>query len=212
MIKFSGTVMICLMCVSSVRSLEYEGLLFPAQHIIISTLASGVVIYLQVKEGQYVEKGTVLLIQDPRKDSLQLILAERECEKSKIQKSTEIESAVNYASKKLSYEDRFIKAPINGTIVRITAKEHEYYSAGTTVIEIADLSNLITEINVSQNKIEKVKKGSTVIIVTKGNQEIRGQFYAYNPLAEPGVELLLVKIIMENKYSWCPGTYVKVTF
>ncbi len=202
-----------LLCIPTIiLSLEYEGLLFPAQHIVISTLSSGVVVTLPYKEGQYVKKGTILMIQDAKKDSLQMVLAERDREKSRIQKSNEIESDVAFSLKKITYDDHFIRAPINGTIIKVIAKKHEYYSAGTKVIEIADLSNLITEINVSQTKLKKVKGKGTKITVLKGNQEIKGRFYAYNPLAEPGVELVLVKIVMKNKFKWFPGTYVKVKF
>ncbi len=206
-------VFLCIVCLYTIGlTFEYEGLLFPAKHIVLSTLKSGVIIKLPFKDGQYVKKGTILLVQDPREDSLALILAEREKEKSTIQKIGEIEKNVALNLKIISYDNHFIRAPINGTIVKIMAKEHEYHSAGTKVIEIADLSDLLTEINVSKGKLNRVRKKGISIILSKGNQTTKGHFYAYNPLAEPGVELIMVKIIMKNKFNWFPGTYVKVRF
>lgn len=193
-------------------TLEYEGILFPSQHIVLSTLKSGIVITLPFKEGQYVKKGTVLLIQDPRQDSLQMILADREMEKSKIQKSNEVEKEVAFTLKEISYTNHFLRAPISGTIIKVLAKKHEYYSAGTKVIEIANLSKLITEISISPAKLSQVKKKGTTITVMKGNETTKGTFYAHNPLAEPGVELILVKLIMKNTHKWFAGTSVTVKF
>jgi biotin carboxyl carrier protein len=205
--------LITLLCMPIlILALEYEGILFPSEHVVLSTLSTGVVITLGIKEGQFVKQGTILLVQDPMKDSLGLILSVREKEKSRIQKTNEIESDVSYELKSLSYEDHFIRAPFSGTIVKIIAKKYEYYSTGTKVIEIADLSNLITEIAMVPAKLEKLKQKNIAITVFRGNEKSMGQFYAFNPLAEPGVEQILVKILIKNTHRWFPGASVKVVF
>ena len=191
---------------------ECEGILLPSRHVVLSTLAGGVVISLPYREGQYVKEGTVLLAMDPTKDSLQLILAQRSLEKSRIRKRGVVESEVDLRLRQIALGELTIKAPFSGTIAKIDAKEHEYYSAGTKVIELVDLSALMTEIHVSSAEVETLKKRKNGITVFKGNNEVPGRYYAHNPLGEPGVGLFLVKIGFTNSRSWDPGTYVKVRF
>ena len=147
-----------------------------------------------------------------KKDSLNLVLANRALEISKIKKTDLIEKKIAMELKKIGYEEKFIRAPFNGTIVEVNAKQHEYYSAGTKVIEFANLSQLTTEIHVSKKDLIRVLKNKPEITVSREGRSIRAVVDSHNPIAQPGVEVFLVKLKFTNKYGWSPGTVLKVHF
>jgi len=194
-----------------VHSAEYEGLLMPAEQVTLSVLSSGVATRLPFKMGSAVNKGDVLIALDPAKDSLNLVLAERELERSGIEKSGEVEKEIALQLKKIAYKEKFVTAPFTGTVVNVMAKNHEYYSAGAKVIEIADLSSLVTEIHITSDELTRLKKSSD-LVVFKGEEKVHATLDSYNPIAEPGLEIFLIKIRFKNRHQWAPGTSVKVKF
>jgi multidrug resistance efflux pump len=191
---------------------DYEGMIFPVRDVVLSTRASGLVTSIPYHEGQFVKTGTVLLIMDSRRDSLQYILAERDLEKSRIQKTNEIESEIQLQLRRMALEDLTITAPFSGIIAKIEAKEFEYIGAGSKAIQLVDISQCITEIHVDPVELERIRKPKTVITVLDGNETVIGAFLGYNPLLEPGVRLFLVKIKFPNKHNWSPGASVAVRF
>jgi multidrug efflux pump subunit AcrA (membrane-fusion protein) len=198
--------------VGSAAAVEYEGLLFPITQVVLSTLSSGVVTVLPCREGQKVASGKVLLAMDARKDSLNLILAQRKLERSQIEKTNEVETAVDVQLKEIACAEKNVTAPFGATILRVMAKPGEYYTAGSKVIELADLSRLITEIHVTADDLRRLQNVKTPVTVERASQQCKGDVHSFNPLAEPGVELFLVKISFQNKYNWAAGTSAKVRF
>lgn len=191
---------------------EYEGLLFPSRQVMLSTQGSGIVKNLPFKPGQRVTEGTVILSLDSKKDSLNLVLSQRKLERSKIEKSGEVENRINYELAQIAYEEKTIKAPFSGTITDILTKKYEHYSAGSKAVELCDLSVLKTEIHVTSEDIIRLKHGKPKIFVNRMGKKVFGEMISFNPIAEPGIELFLVEIRLKNKYSWPPGTGVKVVF
>jgi multidrug resistance efflux pump len=208
--KTSSLLVLTFLSITS--AIEYDGILFPSKQIILSNLNSGVVISLPFHEGSIVKSNSVLCIFDSKKDSLALLLSQRDKEKSSIQNANVLESDVQYELKRITYEQNFIRAPFNGTIVSISAKEYEFYSAGKQLIEIADFSHLITEISVDPKFIEKIRHNKIKIDVFKGNEVISGKYYSHTPVADPGFSHVRLKIIFTNAYHWVSGTSVKVRF
>jgi multidrug efflux pump subunit AcrA (membrane-fusion protein) len=191
---------------------DYDGIIFPVRDVLLSTRAGGVVVAIPFHEGEAVDAGAVLLAMDNRKDSLQNILAQRDLEKSRIQKTNEVESEVQVALRRITLEELTIRAPFAGIIAKIEAKEFEYYPPGSKAIKLVDIANLITEIYVDRAQLDRVRKLKSGITVFVGNQTTNGTFAGYNPQAEPGVGLFQVKIRFANKFNWFPGTSVSVSF
>ncbi len=207
----------CVLCLLKVWGaepplLKFEGILFPAQQITLSLLSSGVINYLPYHEGDYVQEGTTLLSLDAQRDSLNLILSQRSYEKSQIQGVEETEKFIAHRLKKIAYEEKFIKAPFSGTIVKILGKKFEFYSSGTQMIDLVDLTQLYTEIHVHPKNLKDLIQSNTKITVTRHHQKVEGQIIGYSPMAQPGLELHMVKVHFTNKYKWSPGTNVTVSY
>ncbi len=72
-------------------------------------------------------------------------------------------SQLNSVSNKLS--DLVITAPINGTIVDVTKEKNEIITAGMILIKLADLGNLVFEIQVDQEDFGFLQVGQPVKVV-----------------------------------------------
>lgn len=212
-IVFAATAAVVLVssAIAQEGRMEYDGVLFPSRQVVLSTLATGVAVSIPYREGQTIARGKVLFAQDMRKDSLNLALARRKMERSEIEKTNEVENEIAVSLQEIACREKTIVAPFTGTIIRLMAKENEYYPAGSKVIEFADLSSLTTEIHVPDGDLQKILSRKAVILVRKGADSVNASYHAHNPLAEPGVELYLVKVVLPNKFRWAAGNQVKIT-
>lgn len=62
----------------------------------------------------------------------------------------------------LNYQNSYIKAPINGKVVRITEKVGENLSVGQTVLTLCDLDKTWVVANINEGKIGRIKPGQAV--------------------------------------------------
>lgn len=76
--------------------------------------------------------------------------------------SKEAEAEVALAEANLALENAELTAPFAGTITRVEYEEGELYAPNTEFIEIADLTKLQIEVDVSETDIVDVKVGQTV--------------------------------------------------
>jgi multidrug efflux system membrane fusion protein len=195
--------------VAAADTTSYDGMLFASSQVVLSTLSGGVVTELPYREGQKVAAGRVVLRLDGEKDSLSLELARRKLERSQIEKTGEVESAIEVQMREIALREKSVTAPFSGVIVKVMAKQHEYVGPGYKAVEIADLSRLVTEIHVTAADLKKIVSGKASIAVERGGERVKAEYLSHGPLAEPGVELFLVKLVFVNKYAWAPGTSVK---
>ncbi len=71
----------------------------------------------------------------------------------------------SYQSTLGSLDKTVIKTPINATVIDITKNEGEVIGAGSTLVKVADLANLIFEVNVDQEDFGQVLLGQKTEIV-----------------------------------------------
>lgn len=64
-----------------------------------------------------------------------------------------------------NYEAAIIKAPVDGTIVKINAQAGEVVNAGQSVLTLIDLEKVWIKANIDESKIRRVAIGQTVQVI-----------------------------------------------
>jgi len=67
-----------------------------------------------------------------------------------------------YNKAKLNYDHTVIKAPVNGTVLRVAAQAGETVSTGQTILTIADLKSTWIAANIEEKKLERIRIGQKV--------------------------------------------------
>jgi len=137
-----------------ISAINSENLSFPAN-------SSGKkIIAINVDEGDYVEKGDILIELDKREAKLNLMQKENALENAKISgSSNEIEEAkLNLEIAKDQIENLSLKAPFTGLITDVFIEEGNYYENGKAVT-IKDTNRLKAEINIEESNFQAVSIG-----------------------------------------------------
>jgi len=70
-----------------------------------------------------------------------------------------------------------LRAPIDGTVIKVYSKEHEIASPSSAVAIMADMKNLYVSTNIEETDIDRIKPGELVDITldAAGDQVIQGK-------------------------------------
>ncbi len=162
--------------------LRYAGRLEAERFVNIAPSIPARINSIKVKEGDWVEKGDILIEMD--NTNLAQIRAQFEnleknylrmkqlLEKEAIDRSTfdEVESA--YLATKANYENvkenTIITAPFAGVVTFISQKEGEQFNAmaSPALIRIADLSEMKVKLSIPDTQINLIKQGDSAIITS----------------------------------------------
>lgn len=96
-------------------------------------------------------------------------------------------------------EMRYIRSPINGTVMKIERRPGQRAAAGDVVVTVADLSNVEAEVPLSGHILGRLKEGDSIPIRLAGGEFTRlAQVVAVNPLAGAKNGEKMVKIAFAN--------------
>lgn len=157
----------------------------------LTTLSSGRINKIFVKENQFVKKGSLLLKLDSTEQSAKDYKRMVELSKKGFATSQQLELA------REQWKNTFISAPFSGTIVKKFVEVGETLIGGTPAFLIADLDDLIVETNIDETDIGNVKIGeeAEVILDAYKNTKVQGtvQFIARSSLElkEKGITYLV---------------------
>jgi multidrug efflux pump subunit AcrA (membrane-fusion protein) len=125
------------------------------------------------------------------------------------------EAAVTAAQAALA--DLEVKAPFDGTIVKVNLNNGEWVIPGQAILKLADLANLQVETtDLSERDIPQIKLGQAVTVFIKAlNQDITGHVSEISPLADTlGGDVVYQTTIEldEHPDGLRPGMSVEVQF
>lgn len=184
----SGAAAVKVVSVSK-KSLDQDfssnGNFVPNQDLKFLAETSGVVTGIRVKEGDRVSKGQLLATIDQKYLSIDMQTAEDALQKIKVDQqryessfktggvtqaqlddiNLQVRNAENrVAQAKTKIGDSHIKAPISGIINKRYIEVGAYLSAGTTLFDIVDVSQLKLNVSVNESQVVQLQVGSKVDI------------------------------------------------
>jgi len=105
-----------------------------------------------------------------------------------------------------------VTSPINGVVIRKTAKVAEMAIPGYPVLVLANLSSLRAKAFVKEGDIKKLHKNQKVsVYVSAINKTIPAIISAIIPSADPATHSYLVKFKLLNTKGLLPGMYAQIS-
>lgn len=182
-----------------------------ADETVVSARVTGAITSLPVREGEAVERGTVLVRIDDRTVQLQ------------IRQAPDAASRMVY---ELQAQDYVLRAPVGGVVTRVPAHEGEMAFPGQPLIAVSDLSRLDLTLYVRLADLDRVQVGQELRVTpdTDPGRVFRGVVTSVNQEAEftprnvqtrdDRLNLVFgVRATVDNTDGWLkPGMPVDATF
>ena len=132
----------------SIYFFSTENAKITADTVVLTPEVTGRIKELNVKEGDYVKTGQILIKQD-----LSMLVTSS---------SINPQALASTADSIISKAD--VKAPIDGKVVKLNVVKGQVISPGMEIATIADISHIYVQANIEETEINKIKAGQKVDI------------------------------------------------
>ncbi len=214
------------------NSIEVNGTVVPDEFVELHPEISGVLTYLNVKEGSFVNKGTVIarinnadLMSQLGKLKVQLALAKTT--EQRYRKLLDISginradydvalNAVNNLQADINVQEvligkSIVKAPFSGLVGLRQISPGAFVSNSTVLATIQKIDKLKIDFTLPEEYADKIKKGGYVTVKTDNDSTHRQRalIIATEPQANTSTRNMMVRSLLENGTA-NPGSFVKV--
>jgi membrane fusion protein (multidrug efflux system) len=201
--------------------LELQAAVQTKENIVVNAEFSGVLMQINVNEGQKVTKGQYLgkiddggLTQQLAQLEIQAVLAKTTFDRQKNLWLQKIGSEIQYLQTKSNYEAQIkavlqlkqqmaktvIKAPFSGIVDEIITDKGSVVAQGSPILRIISLGNMYLEADVPEKYIGSIKRGTEVIVeFPMLNETIKTTISLVNNYINPGNRSFKVQIQVPNK-------------
>jgi membrane fusion protein (multidrug efflux system) len=218
------------------RNSIIAGMLEPIRTVGVNAQLSGILLSLKVEEGHRVRQGDVLAEIDARELEAQARSAEAALKfaqstaerseqlfKEKIITLAEVErdraalESAKATSEQLKTRLGYAKvmAPISGIITEKRIEAGDIVSSSTRLFSVADVSTLVTRIQVSELEVSTLRPGDMVPLTVDalGGQRVDGRIRRVFPAADSATRLIPVEVALSGRQlaGLRPGYTVRAT-
>jgi membrane fusion protein (multidrug efflux system) len=201
--------------------------------------ATGVILDLQVQEGDVVEKNALLakIRADAQANGLQRAqtsLAKAKADLARVQSlydrriasTEELQQAqVTYDNATLDVRDRardvkntYVRAPIAGTVTERAVNEGAFVTNGQQLLSITDFATLVATVYVPEKELDRIRVGQPATVAGKAAQDRRGEGTVKRiaPIVDAAtgtvkVTVALPEALVGGERGFVPGMYAEVT-
>jgi len=219
------------------RTSVIAGMLEPIRTVGVNAQLSGVLLKLNAEEGHRVRQGDVLAEIDARELEAQsrsaeasLKFAQSTVERSEQLFKQQILTAAELERDRASYESAKatseqlktrlgyarVVAPISGIITDKRIEAGDVVSNSTRIFTVADVSTLVTRVQVSELEVSTLRAGDVVPLTVDalGSQKVAGHIRRIFPSADSATRLVPVEVALSGRQldGLRPGYTVRATF
>jgi len=218
----------------SSEPLSGSGLVVPYRQVDLASLSDGVINEIAVKEGDSITEGQVLVKLDSRRETFEgeytkFLMEKRTADLEAAQtlfkeqnisqeefRQKQIESKLadtQYRIAQQKLEDKLIRAPFAGLVVRRFKEQGEAVHSLERVIQIVNLEKVYVTVYLDGANIIRAKKvrQARVTIPICGEEPFAGAVESVDPVVDPGSGSFRVKICIDNADRRIPsGTKAEV--
>ncbi len=218
------------------RNSVIAGMLEPIRTVGVNAQLSGILLSLKAEEGHRVRQGDVLAEIDARELEAQARSAEAGLKfaQSTVERSEQLfkqqiitlaeleRDRASYESAKASNEQlktrlgyARVLAPISGVITEKRIEAGDIVSSSTRLFSVADVSTLVTRIQVSELEVSTLRPGEIVPLTVDalGGQRVDGRIRRIFPSADSATRLVPVEVALTGRQleGLRPGYTVRAT-
>jgi membrane fusion protein (multidrug efflux system) len=201
--------------------LELQAAVQTKENIVVNAEFGGILMQINVKEGQRVTKGQSLgkiddggLTQQLAQLEIQAVLAKTTFDRQKNLWDQKIGSEIQFLQAKSNYEAQTkavlqlkkqmakttVKAPFSGIVDEIITERGSVVAPGSPILRIISLGNMYLEAEVPEKYIGSIKRGTEVIVdFPMLNETINTTISLVNNNINPGNRSFKVQIQVPNK-------------
>ncbi len=168
--------------------IQLTGILKPKRDLIVISQTQGLVIRMNIKNGDFVREGTEIIKIDDELLSAELKVTQANFEKAqkdieRFEKMAEIDGVTQdqlekmqlnlknaearYIATRKRFRDTSIKAPFSGYINQLFTKKGSMLGPGVPVFEIVDISGFKMQLKCSEDQISKIQKNMQAHVIVK---------------------------------------------
>jgi membrane fusion protein, multidrug efflux system len=219
------------------RTSVIAGMLEPIRTVGVNAQLSGILLKLNAEEGHRVRQGDALAEIDARELEAQsrsadasLKFAQSTVERSEQLFKQQILTAAELERDRASYESAKatseqlktrlgyarVVAPISGIITDKRVEAGDVVSNSTRLFTVADVSTLVTRVQVSELEVNTLRAGDVVPLTVDalGGQKVAGHIRRIFPSADSATRLVPVEVALSGRQldGLRPGYTVRATF
>ncbi len=213
------------------NSAEVNGSVLANEFVELRPEISGRLTFLNIKEGSFIEKGTVVakMYDDDLQAQLKKVQAQiqlAQLNESRLRKLLDI-NAVNQQDydvaqtqiNTLNADVELINAnlrktqviaPFSGVVGLRTVSMGAYVTPQTVMATLQEVNKMKIDFNVPENLAEKVKRGARVRVLSETNQAQTATVTAIEPQVNATSRNLKVRATIDGKTAWQAGMFVRV--
>lgn len=217
--------------------IESSGKVRAHKDVQIVAEATGTIQKAQIKSGQSVSKGQLLVQLNPEDAQLKLQSAEINYEKAQLEFQNNLigfpkllaqkdptkdslyqrlktssglqENSIQLKEAKIALQKTVIRAPFSGTLYDVQAFEGKHVSAGDELFSQFN-HRLLVEVNLLESEALNLKEGMPAEVRSPSmDNTIKGKVYSINPKVDEN-GLVQTQILIENQHPLWPGMNVAV--
>ena len=218
------------------RNSVIAGMLEPIRTVGVNAQLSGILLSLKAEEGHRVRQGDVLAEIDARELEAQarsaeanLKFAQSTLERSELMFKQQVITIAELERDRAAFESAKasleqlktrlgyarVVAPISGVITEKQVEAGDIVSSSTRLFTVADVSTLVTRIQVSELEITTLKAGDVVPLTVDalGSQKVEGRIRRIFPAADSATRLIPVEVALTGSQlsQLRPGYTVRAT-
>ena len=219
------------------RSISVPGAVEPIRSVGVNAQVAGVLLAVNVEEGDYVQRGQVLARVDDRELRAQLVSAEAQLEvaQSAFERAEQLRDRrvitlpeyerdrAAYAAAQASVEQlrtrlgyTTVNAPATGIITEKLVETGDVVANQTRLFEIADVATMVVRVRVSELDVVELNVGDRVQVSLDAypGRELGGYIRRVFPGADPATRLVPVEVALDEVSARAarPGFLARVTF
>ncbi len=222
---------------SIARAVSVSGVVEPIRSVGVNSQVSGLLLAVQVEEGDLVRRGQPIARIDERELRAQLDAAEAQLEvaRSAYERAEQLrdrrvitlpeyerdraayaaaEATVDQLRTRIGYAT--VNAPVTGVVTEKLVETGDVVANQTRLFEIADVSTMVVRVGVSELDVVELSIGDPVDVgldAYPGNA-LSGQIRRVFPAADPATRLVPVEVALDEASARLarPGFLARVTF
>ena len=173
----------------------------PAADAQLAAPSAGIVVKVNVVEGQQVTKGDVLV-------DLSSPAAVAEVERQKKLYESQNTSLKNLQEAQTQLDLRRVTAPLSGTVVRVNAKPGQAVDLTTVVVEVMDLNRLAVSAEIPSAEANDLKSGAPLEVL--GEHPATAELSFVSPNVSKENDTVLVRALLPKDSGLRPGQFVSL--
>lgn len=216
------------------RSLSAIGSLSAQREVTVATEVAGTIASIEVKSGQEVKEGDVLVRLDDRFERADLTALQAQIRLARLtldraeqlrernvtpqatldQARAQVEQlAANVQRAQVAVDKKVIAAPFDGDLGILQIDPGQFLAVGTPLVTLTDLSRLHIDFTLPEQARASLKPGLSVEMRTDAypGKLFRGQLTAIDPQVSAATRSITVQAVMDNpQRQLLPGMYADV--